>query len=274
MAEQNLCPSCGAPSNNRTNCEYCGSMLVRFNQLGLAFDPNRYGAQADTFNGLKDVLRQHLEEQERTNGMNHITTHISSNILPISLDVDNPRAARDSVVLNVEQFLTNPTSNLSDVYTYPKTDYQGNEQSLVITLYFYEFNSMQVNFDNGVAQFNNYQRMQHEKFKQFREFPLFNHYEDKMKNEYGLGGMGKVHTYSLDFGKDFEGAAEVITQYLMHMYDISSVEGIALEYNSTSQTEEEYKGIVRKNKGMAVFWWLLLVVCAIIGAIVGALLNI
>lgn len=272
MAEQNLCPSCGAPSNNQSNCEYCGSMLVRFNHLGLAFDPNRYGARADTFTGLKEALRRHLEEQERTNGLNHITTHVSSNVLPISLDVDNPRAARDSVTLDVEQFQTNPTSNLGDVYTYPKTDYQGTEQSLVITLYFYEFNSMQTSFDDGVAQFNNYQRIEHDKFKQFREFPLFSHYEDKMRNEYGLGGIGKVHTYSLDFGRDPEGAAEVITQYLMHMYGLNSVEGISLDYTHTSITDAEYQGTVRKNKGMAVVWWLFLVICAVIGVVIGILL--
>ena len=93
-----------------------------------------------------------------------------------------------------------------------------------------------------------------------------------MRNEYGLGGIGKVHTYSLDFGRDPDGAAEVITQYLMHMYGLNSVEGISLEYTQTSITDAEYQGTVRKNKGMAVFWWLFLVICAVFGVVIGILI--
>ena len=29
------CPNCGASSTNHTNCEYCGSLLVRFVDKGI-----------------------------------------------------------------------------------------------------------------------------------------------------------------------------------------------------------------------------------------------
>ena len=36
------CPNCGASSTNHTNCEYCGSLLVRFVDKGIDLSTTSY----------------------------------------------------------------------------------------------------------------------------------------------------------------------------------------------------------------------------------------
>ena len=61
------CPSCGASPQNHINCEYCGSLFVRYEEIGLSTDnilkPNgNFGGFA--FDGLEKALEENLSLQK------------------------------------------------------------------------------------------------------------------------------------------------------------------------------------------------------------------
>ena len=58
------CPNCGASSTNRTNCEYCGSLLVRFVDKGIDLSTTSYLTNDKVYAGLIDALKQNLDRQE------------------------------------------------------------------------------------------------------------------------------------------------------------------------------------------------------------------
>ena len=58
------CPNCGASSTNHTNCEYCGSLLVRFVDKGIDLTTTSYLTNDKVYEGLIDALQQNLERQE------------------------------------------------------------------------------------------------------------------------------------------------------------------------------------------------------------------
>lgn len=61
------CPSCGASPQNHINCEYCGSLFVRYEEIGLSTDSilksnGNFGGFS--FNGLKEALEENLSLQK------------------------------------------------------------------------------------------------------------------------------------------------------------------------------------------------------------------
>ena len=61
------CPNCGANASNHDNCEYCGSLLVRFVEKGIDLSQTTYLDDTETFPGLINALKQNLQLQESTN---------------------------------------------------------------------------------------------------------------------------------------------------------------------------------------------------------------
>jgi len=66
-AEVIRCPSCGANPQNHINCEYCGSLFVRYEEIGLSTDnilkpDGNFGGFA--FDGLKEALEENLSLQK------------------------------------------------------------------------------------------------------------------------------------------------------------------------------------------------------------------
>jgi len=58
------CPNCGANPSNMMNCEYCGSMLIRFAENNITVDDTKYGKTARIIPGLMDALQTNLSLQE------------------------------------------------------------------------------------------------------------------------------------------------------------------------------------------------------------------
>ena len=58
------CPNCGANATNHQNCEYCGSLLVRFVEKGIDLSKTTYLSDAEVFPGLTEHLRQNLRLQK------------------------------------------------------------------------------------------------------------------------------------------------------------------------------------------------------------------
>jgi hypothetical protein len=61
------CPSCGANPLNHINCEYCGSLFVRYEEIGLSIDnilkpDGNFGGFV--IDGLKEALEENLSLQQ------------------------------------------------------------------------------------------------------------------------------------------------------------------------------------------------------------------
>ena len=59
------CPNCGANTTNADNCEYCGSLLVRFVEKGIDLSKTSYLSNTEVFPGLIKELKQNLAMQEQ-----------------------------------------------------------------------------------------------------------------------------------------------------------------------------------------------------------------
>ena len=240
------CPNCGANATNHQNCEYCGSLLVRFIDKQIALDENKYGSKSFKLNGLENALRRNLEEQERTYGRNHVRTNILCPSLGLELDVTNPKSQTEVIVPNVYFEDSKCTLRISPTYQCD-TD----EQSLVICVRFYEITSKGTLLaDSGeYERFNDYNYQAHERFKNLDIFKLFTLQIDDLVlcSKIGLGMKnGKVYQYYLNFGKDVEGASAIITQYLLDSFCITSPDSCVMKYEQNSVTDEEYNKIVLK----------------------------
>lgn len=77
-----VCPNCGASTSNRHNCEYCGSLLVRFADQNKVIDESKYGKEAKAIPGLEDELKKNIALQKTCGLNNTIVTNI------VSLDDD------------------------------------------------------------------------------------------------------------------------------------------------------------------------------------------
>ena len=60
------CPNCGANTTDARNCEFCGSLLVRFVEKGIDLSQTTYLDDTETFPGLINALKQNLQLQEST----------------------------------------------------------------------------------------------------------------------------------------------------------------------------------------------------------------
>ena len=233
-----VCPNCGASASNHQNCEYCGSLLVRFADKNISIDENQFGHSAFKFSGLEEALTKNLEEQARTSGRNHIHTFIKSPSLGLDLDVTNPKAQTELLLYswgNDNTFRIKPTIQ-------PNTD----EQSLVICIRFYEITNKwwaaDTRYSHGIAaEFNDYNSEAHTRFQGMLIYDLFSLQTDTLVDEESGMKVGTVYQYYLNFGRDVEGAASIITQYLLGNYEIANPQTLRLAYELSSSTDEEYK---------------------------------
>lgn len=59
-----VCPNCGANTSNAHNCEYCGSILVRYTAQNKAVDEKTFGKEVPEIVGLKEALKKNLSYQK------------------------------------------------------------------------------------------------------------------------------------------------------------------------------------------------------------------
>lgn len=71
-----VCPNCGASITNTQNCEYCGSLLVRFIDKGIDLQKTSYLDNSLVFDRLLSKLKLSLQLREQ-----------SSHFKPVALDI-------------------------------------------------------------------------------------------------------------------------------------------------------------------------------------------
>lgn len=189
-----ICPNCGANTTNAQNCEYCGSLLVRFVERGIDLSHTNYTNNSGIFPGLIEELNRNLKLQE-----------------------ENPEVA---VVTDLTKIVN--TDDMSSISILSGLIWRDDTQSpefagsdkkqLCIVLNFDTYTDVS---EPWVKEFN--QRMDAElaKFRQLDSFPLFTPHSCAYVDENGFSRYARE--YAINFGEDAEGAARLISEILIEV---------------------------------------------------------
>ena len=189
------CPNCGANASNHNNCEYCGSLLVRFVEKGIDLSQTTYLDDTETFPGLINALKQNLQLQESTNES------------VVTTDIVGPVKWNDVGRDYIGCVLRNGNITFSDDTPVPSKSKKG------ICIFF----TFATYVDSGQEYFNQIQEEIRKRFKSLDCYPLFMehicHYTFK-------GEKRKGYEYFIDFGEDAEGAARLLSKIWKEVYEI------------------------------------------------------
>ena len=183
-----VCPNCGANTTNAENCEYCGSLLVRFVEKGIDLSQTSYTDNSEVFPGLISELKKNLKLQEDNKGVDVSTVIFWVNAAgDIGNDYINSASSENL-------FMDGTPMNLG-----PKS------KGLIVTFDF----STPITDDSEISEITDAEL---KKFKQLKSFPLFTSHYDSFVSEEGIKVLGRQ--YVIHFGEDAEGAARLISEVL------------------------------------------------------------
>lgn len=210
MAENEIktytCPNCGAQITNTRNCEYCGSLLVRFAVHGIDATKTGYMNDDYVFPGLKEELEKNLKLRKEHPSMSVVTDIFKKNS-------DGTMSALSIL-------------NCNETYWQDGTlmDLESSESGLRIGVEFTQFN----NFLYKMFYHRNDSDLS--KFKKLDSFPLFtSHYNQNFIDAAGDESYG--YEYAIDFGEDAEGAARLVSEILTKVYGVSVEENVDMFTN-------------------------------------------
>ena len=194
------CPNCGASSSNHTNCEYCGSLLVRFVDKGIDLSTTSYLTNDFVYDGVIDALKQNLERQELNPGK-QVTTDICYKSSP-TVKLSRKRHGV-AIVGRTGSAHWNDGDNIK---------LGEGEMGLVIK---FSFDVVADGEDAGGDRIQS----QYEKFQKIISLPLFTHHTGIYMRP-GSSNRYRCREYAIDFGQDYEGAARLISEVLDKVYEI------------------------------------------------------
>lgn len=194
--KQIICPNCGANITNTQNCEYCGSLLVRFVDKGIDMSKTNYLNDTKTYPGLINALKLNLQLQKSTEE-------------PVATDIVGP------VTNNERDFIGSILR--SGYISYKDGSPVPSESKNGISIVF-SFPLFLGKLEKEFEQYNVDIEYEHERFKTLDCFPIFmehiSFYTDSDGNKM------KEYQYFIDFGEDAEGAARLITKVWKEVYKI------------------------------------------------------
>lgn len=193
------CPNCGASSTNHTNCEYCGSLLVRFVDKGIDLTTTSYLTNDKVYAGLIDALKQNLERQELSDSA--VETGIFYKSSP-TVKLSRKRHG-------VATVFRSGSTTWSDGDPIKLGD---KNRGLVIKFSFDKHAEGNDVSDERIEK-------QHQKLKALGSFPLFTPHSGIYMRP-GSSSRFRSQEYAIDFGQDVEGAARLISEVLSKVYGI------------------------------------------------------
>ena len=183
------CPNCGAPAKNHKNCEFCGSLLVRFANKGIDLTNTTYLNNDAVLPGLIKELEKNLELQTKDKavctdiyyekgGSAELTSSCciitSSGLMSTNGDLVFPNAEIPSLGVSFRFQIYNP--ELESKYPFLKCE-----------------------------------RDWKESFEKLTSISLFDLKVTRTREE-GGGPEYMAYEYAIDFGQDAEGAARLISE--------------------------------------------------------------
>lgn len=212
-----VCPHCGANTMNAQNCEYCGSLLVRFVDKGIDISSTSYQSGTCEYPGLLTELENNLRLQAENPEE------------PVCTDIFWKESNGDYGGVGIGR------SGLFYWADGSPINLGSKEGGLIVSFSFDTYSD-----SKSFKDFNIRMDRQLAKFKQLKSFPLFtshisSYYDGSWyhRNERG---------YAIDFGKDAEGAAALISEIL------SEVKGLKPTYDYDIMTNAGNGEIERLRK--------------------------
>lgn len=214
-----VCPNCGANTTNAENCEYCGSLLVRFVERGIDLSHTTYTNNDAVIAGLIPELKRNLQLQKD----NPLGTVITTDIFKLN---DDESCGGISILSSGSQMAWADDT----IASFP-TDKRGFR--------------IGVNFDtfadvNTHREFNSKMDAQLARFQRLDSFPLFTPHQGAYTNFQGEACYGRE--YAIDFGQDVEGAARLISEILIKVEGYSQDTVFDMFTNVGSDIERARKG--------------------------------
>lgn len=214
-----VCPHCGANTTNAQNCEYCGSLLVRFVDKGIDISNTSYLSGTCEYAGLLTELKNNLR-----------------------LQAENPNEFVCTDICWKESDGSGSSVNIGRSGMFNWSDGSpinlGSKDGGLIVAFSY---STCVDADG--KDYNRKMDRQLSKFKQLKSFPLFTSHFCSYTDPQGDERYGRI--YAIDFGKDAEGAAALISEIL------SEVEGLKPTDDYDIMTNAGAAQVERARKA----WW-------------------
>lgn len=196
-----VCPNCGANTTNAENCEYCGSLLVRFVEKGIELNQTSYTDNSEVFPGLITELKKNLKLQEENKGVAVSTDIKWKNDATGDILCVNILSASSELI-----FLDGTPMNIG-----------AKAKGLIVVFGFETF------ADNSQwSEFNGRMDAQLKEFKQLKSFPLFTSHYGPFVDVDGLKRLGRE--YAIHFGEDAEGAARLISEVLIKVRGLKSTD--------------------------------------------------
>ncbi len=190
------CPNCGANTTNAQNCEYCGSLLVRFVDKGIDLSKTSYTNDSATFPGLAAELKRNLQLQEKNPEKSVITD--------LNTKKEDTGYSESISILRSGKCCWSDDQDI---------DISDSKNGLIITTVFHTYIDVE---DDDDLQFNQRVEKQLEAFKKLDSFPLFTSHICNYTDQRGYERYGRE--YAIDFGNDAEGAARLISEILQKVY--------------------------------------------------------
>lgn len=210
------CPNCGANTTNQHNCEYCGSLLVRFAVQGLNVSDN-YHNNTRLYPDLLDFLEINLLYQEEHPELPVATTIRTTEEYRNKSTVMRLNGVKDTG--HVLTILRKSNCYWGDgepiVFNYGEEEANG----LCVVLKFENKKSGEGIFKNGIA-FKSENKRNEEALQRFRNLDssvLFIKKEYDYTQDYTGFDIHAVE-YAIDFGCDAKGAALLISEILDKVY--------------------------------------------------------
>lgn len=239
-----VCPNCGANTTNTQNCDYCGSLLVRFVERNIDLSGTAYLNNDKVLPGLIKHLEQNLTLQK--NSEDCVATDISWKTDDTSLEcMSVMRQGWTAWQDNTDICITDQT------------------QGLLVLIGFDQY------IDPGYDDINNRTMIAEEKFKKLPSFNLFTPHRCFYESD--DGSKIKASEYAIYFGNDVEGAARIVSELLEKVYDVNlndnSIEIYTNSGDNIYKSRKELEDNFLKEEdstfsifGLKWYWWVLLVV--------------
>lgn len=210
MEERTLrCPNCGANATNHDNCEYCGSLLVRFVDRGIDLSQTSYQDNGEVFPGLIKELKQNLALQRQ--GDEGVATDIYR---------APGKGTGDGYLACVLRTGKSMWHDKQDIRL------SNSDKGLVIV---WDFSPLVDTSDSEAIESNKLIEARLERFKKLPSFELFTSHFCYITDSDGNKRKGRQ--YAIDFGEDAEGAARLLSEILIKVEEVPLDEDIEFYTN-------------------------------------------
>ena len=236
------CPNCGAPAKNHKNCEFCGSLLVRFANKGIDLSNTTYLNNDGVLPGLIRELDKNIELQKKEEGW--VCTDISCE--------DERYAGGINILGSVITSNKLITGSGDFVFSHAETPSSG--VAFVFQLYNSDLES-----EHRVYKEH---RIQKGKFEQLNSFPLFEPYVTP--NCIDINGDEFIeYLYAIDFGSDAEGAARLISEIANKVYGCPLNKPLIYKTYTQKESEIENAAIQKEETKNNIKKWIWIVLAAL-----------